>query len=154
MDSIGHGRPSAPVGFRWPEESVVLEALTATIRPEQIEAALAGLARKKQRIRRLPAVAVAWLVICLGVWSQDNIPTIWRRLGGTFRALFAALDRKRPPVKSAFSQARQRLGAAVMRRLFRQASRSLFAIFASCVFTVISCAQPPKGFSRWNSAWK
>ena len=90
MDSIGQGRPTTPIGFRWPEESVVLEALARTVRPEQIDAVLAIRGRKKRRIRRLPLVAVVWLVICFGVWSQDNIPTIWRRLGGTLRALFAA----------------------------------------------------------------
>jgi hypothetical protein len=61
----------------------------------------------------------------LGIWTQVNIPTIWRRLGGTLRALYAVLDDRRPPVKSAFSQARQRLGAAPMRQLFRQAARPI-----------------------------
>jgi len=125
MDTIGQGRPGTPVGFRWPEESVVIEALTRTVSPEQIEAVLANHGGKKRRIRRLPLVAVIWLVICFGVWGRDNIPTIWRRLGGTLRALFAALDDRRPPVKSAFSQARQRLGAAPMRRLFRLTARPM-----------------------------
>jgi hypothetical protein len=125
MDSIGQGRPGTPIGFPWPEESVVLEALTRTVRPEQIDAVLASRGPKKRRIRRLPLGAVVWLVICFGVWSQDNIPTIWRRLGGTLRALFAALGGRRPPVKSAFSQARQRLGAAPMHRLFRLAGRPI-----------------------------
>jgi len=97
MESIGQGRPAAAIGFCWPAESVVLEALSATIRPEMIDAVLASGRGKKRRIRRLPLVAVVWLVICFGVWSQDNIPTIWRRLGGTLRALFAALDERRPP---------------------------------------------------------
>ena len=125
MDSIGQGRPATPIGFLWPEESVVLEALARTIRPEQIDAVLAIRGPKQRRNRRLPLAAVVWLVICLGVWGQDNIPTIWRRLGGTLRALFAALDGQRPPVKSAFSQARQRLGAAPMGRLFRQTARPI-----------------------------
>lgn len=125
METIGHGRPPGAADFRWPEESVVLEALAATIRPEQIDAVLAVTDRKKRRIRRLPAVAVVWLVICFGVWGQDSIPTIWRRLGGTLRALYTALDNKRPPVKSAFSQARQRLGVRPMRRLFGQVARPM-----------------------------
>jgi hypothetical protein len=125
MGSIGQGWPTTPRDFRWPEESVLLEALTATIRPEQIAAVLAATGRAERRVRRLPAIAVVWLVICLGVWSQDSIPTLWRRLGGTLRALFAALDERHPPVKSAFSQARQRLGAAPMHRLFRLASRPI-----------------------------
>jgi hypothetical protein len=125
MDSIGQGRPAAAIGFCWPEEAVVLEALARTVRPEQIDAVLAIHGPKKRRIRRLPLVAVVWLVICFGVWGQDNIPTIWRRLGGTLRAVFAALGGRRPPVKSAFSQARQRLGAAPMHRLFRLAARPI-----------------------------
>ena len=123
MDSIGQGRPSTAIGFHWPEESVVVEALTRMIRPEDIDAVLAATRPKKRRLRRLPLVVVVWLVICFGVWSQDSIPTIWRRLSGTVRALFAALGGRRPPVKSAFSQARQRLGAAPMHRLFRLAAR-------------------------------
>lgn len=125
VDSIGYGQPARPAYFRWPGEAVVVEALAATIRPEQIDAAVAVTGRKKRRIRRLPSAAVVWLVICFGVWCQDNIPTIWRRLGGTLRALFAALGKKRPPVKSAFSQARQRLGVRPMRRLFRQTARPM-----------------------------
>jgi len=125
VKAIGHGRPSSPADFRWPEESVLVEALARTIRPEQIDAVLASHGPRKRRTRRLPLAAVVWLVICFGVWSQDNIPTIWRRLGGTLRAMFAALTPRRPPVKSAFSQARQRLGAAPMHRLFRLAARPI-----------------------------
>ena len=50
MDCIGQGRPEAPVGFRWPEESVLVEALSRTIRPVQIDAVLAATQRKKRRI--------------------------------------------------------------------------------------------------------
>jgi len=127
MGSIGQGRPTTPRNFRWPEEPVVLEALAKTIPPELVDAVLASGGRKRRRIRRLPMVAVVWLVICLGIWSQDNIPTIWRRLRGTLRAAFAALAGRAPPAKSAFSQARQRLGATAMRRLFRQAGRPVAA---------------------------
>jgi len=120
MGSIGQGGPSAAAEFRWPEPSVVLEALSRRIPPERIAAVLEATGRTERRVRRLPAMAVVWLVICFGIWSEANVPTIWRRLGGTLRGLLAALDEQRPPVKSAFSQARQRLGAAPMRRLFRQ----------------------------------
>jgi len=125
MGSIGQGWPTTPRDFRWPEEAVLVEALTRTIRPEQIDAVLAASGRKERRIRRLPSIAVVWLVICFGVWGQDNIPTIWRRLRGTSRALFAAMGDQRPPVKSAFSQARQRVGVVPMRRLFRQVARPI-----------------------------
>jgi len=120
MDSIGHGRSASPAGFRWPEVAVVLEALSTRIPPQKIKAALAVTGRREQRVRRLPAVAVVWLVIALGIWSEANVSTIWRRLNGTLRALLRARERQRPPVKSAFSEARRRLGAAPLRQLFRQ----------------------------------
>jgi hypothetical protein len=121
MDTvIGRGRPGSPADFRWPEGSVVLEALSTRIPPKKIKAVLEATGRRERRIRRLPAAAVVWLVIALGIWSDANVPTIWRRLSGTLRALLGARDGKRPPVKSAFSEARRRLGAAPMRQLFRQ----------------------------------
>lgn len=125
MGSIGQGRPSAPVRFCWPEKRILLEALAATIRPEQMAAALAATGRTERRRRRVPAMAVVWLIICFGIWSEANIPTIWRRLGGTLRGLLAALDKQRPPAKSAFSQARGRLGVVPLRELFRQTARPM-----------------------------
>jgi hypothetical protein len=104
---------------------VLLEALSTRIPPQRIEAVLEAAGRRERRVRRLPAVAVVWLVIALGIWSEASIPTIWRRLVGTLRSLFLAIDRQPPPVKSAFSQARQRLGPAPLRRLFRQTAGPL-----------------------------
>jgi hypothetical protein len=125
MKSIGQGRLATAGDFRWPEKSVVLEALTRAIRPEQIEAVLADTGRKKQRERRLPARAVIWLVICMGIWTQEAMGTLWRELVGMCRSLLEALGGERPPVKSAFSQARERLGVRPMRRLFGMTARPL-----------------------------
>ena len=104
---------------------MVLEALTTMIQPAAIEAALDATGRRERRDRRLRAAAMMWLVIGFGLWSHANIPTIWRRLCGTLRSLFRGRHGDRPPVKSAFSQARRRLTAAPVRRLFRQTARPL-----------------------------
>lgn len=125
VKSIGTGAPSGPADFRWPEKSVVLEALSTMIRPGHIEAVLKATGRKERRRRRLPAAAVFWLVVGFGIWSEANVPTIWRRLCGTVRGLLRGLKRKRPPAKSAFSQARRRLTAVPVRRVYRETARPI-----------------------------
>lgn len=122
---IGKEAGSSATDLRWPEESVVLEALSESIGHGQIEKVLKATGRKEQRVRRLPAAAVVWLVISLGIWSEANVPSIWRRLRGTYRVLLGALENERLPVKSAYSEARERLGAVPLRRLFREQARPL-----------------------------
>jgi len=39
--------------------------------------------RHSRRIRRLPAAAVVWLVIAIGIWTDLDIPAIWRQCGLT-----------------------------------------------------------------------
>jgi len=121
MKAIGHGGPRAQAGLEWPAPPIVLEALSRFVPPETIRSVLIRTGRQTRRIRRLPAAAVVWLAIAIGIWSDLDIPAIWRQVVGTLRSLFLALDAK-PPCKSALSQARARLGACVMRRLFVAAS--------------------------------
>jgi len=123
VKSIGNDGP-LDQGDSWLEGSVVLEALTEMISPGCISAALEATGRKEQRKRRLPAAAVLWLVIGFGIWSESNVPTIWRRLRGTVWALLRG-KQCRAPVKSAFSEARRRLGAAVVRRVYRETARPI-----------------------------
>ena len=56
-----------------------------------------------QRQRRLPAHEVVWLVIAQSWFADRSIPKVWRHL-------HPSTDRKEP-VDSAFTAARQRLGA-------------------------------------------
>ena len=85
---------------------------------ETIRTVLTQTGRHSQRIRRLPATAVVWLVIAIGVWTDLDIPAIWRQVVGTLRSLLLVLSAKRPPCQSALSQARTRLGAFSLRPLF------------------------------------
>lgn len=118
MKAIGHGGPWAQAGLELPAPVIVLEALSRFIPPDVIRSVLTQTGRRSQRVRRLPATAVVWLVIAIGIWTDLDIPAIWRQVVGTLQSLFLALDAKHPPCKSALSQARTRLGSCVTRQLF------------------------------------
>jgi hypothetical protein len=99
---------------------MVLEALSRHIPPQRIEASLDGTGgRRKRRNRKIPASAAVWLVIAIGLWGDADVPSLWRQVVGTMAALWQVVAGLRPPCKSALSQARSRLGARPMRRLFR-----------------------------------
>jgi hypothetical protein len=120
MKTIGHGGPGSGVRLELPAATVVLEALSRFVPPKTIHSVLAQTGRRSQRIRRLPAAAVVWLVIAIGIWTDLDIPAIWRQVVGTLRSLFLVWDAKRPPCKSALSLARTRLGPCSLRMLFVQ----------------------------------
>lgn len=118
MGKIGQGRPPSTANVGGLSNALVLEALSRYVPPERLEAALARTGRREVRIRRLPAMAVLWLVIAIGLWGDLDIPAIWRQVAGTLRTLWLVAQGRRPPCKSALSQARTRLGARPLRQLF------------------------------------
>ena len=118
MTDIGQGRPWAGiVGRRW-DDSVVLEALSQFVGPAMVRQVLMATGKQSQRIRRLSAMAVVWLIIAMALYRRVDIPCAWRQVIGTLHALWLAGTLDRPPCPSAFSAARRRLGARPMRRLF------------------------------------
>src|SRR5215213_3999498 len=125
MHSTGHGGPlSSPAAFAaaacGPPDPLVLEALARRIPPERVEAALAGTGgRRGRRVRKVPAHAVVWLVIAIGLWGDADVPSLWRQVVGTLASLWRAACGIKPPCKSALSQARSRVGARPVRRLFK-----------------------------------
>src|SRR6266404_562839 len=132
MQITGHGRPlSSLSGLSGSSvvatpDAKVLEALSRHIPPEQIEAALAGTGgRRKRRNRKIPAAAAVWLVIAIGLWGEADVPSLWRQVVGTMTALWQAVAGLKPPCKSALSQARARLGARPLRRLFKATAAPL-----------------------------
>ena len=54
-----------------------------------IDSVLGYTGRRSQRIKRLPAGAVVWLMIAMAVFSDLDIPAIWRQIRGTIRCLWA-----------------------------------------------------------------
>ena len=118
MEVIGQGRPwAAIVGRKW-ADTVVLEVLSQFVSPSMVRQALEQTGRRSRRIRRLPAAAVVWLVVAMGIFRHLDMPSVWRQVIGTCQALWLAAALKRPPCSSAFSAARARLGARPMRWLF------------------------------------
>ena len=90
MHDIGQGGPWAGiVGRRW-DNSVVLEALNQFVGPTMLREVLVKTGKDSQRIRRLPAVAVVWLVIAMAIYRPLDIPSAWRQVIGTLRALWLA----------------------------------------------------------------
>jgi transposase IS4-like protein/DDE family transposase len=122
MDGIGQGRPAERGCASGAAPEAALRVLCERIPPTRVRAVLRQTGRQSQRVRRLPAAAVVWLVIALGLFSAGDVPTVWRQVVGTLRMLRQAGRGLRPPVKSAFSAARARLGPRPLRRLFREAA--------------------------------
>ena len=74
MKAIGHGGPESGVRLELPAPLIVLEALSRFISPQTIRSVLTQTGRHSRRIRRLPAAAVVWPVIAIGIWTDLDIP--------------------------------------------------------------------------------
>lgn len=94
-----------------------LRGLYQLIPEGRLAAILERTGRQSHRQRRLPAHSVAWLVVAMGLFAQLPIPQVWRRLHPS--------SDDPEPVESAFTQARQRLGVAPLRRLFEECARPM-----------------------------
>jgi hypothetical protein len=98
-----------------------LEAVRLAIPDEAIDAAITEAGAQEQRCRLLPARLVVAFVIGLGLWAREGLVDVVKNLVDGLRE--RDLDRWRewhPPVKSALSQARRRLGPRALFLLFRQ----------------------------------
>lgn len=125
MADIGQGGPRAStIGFGT-SDTVLLEAISRYVPPEGIDQALRQTGRQTCRMRKLPARAVVWLVIAIGLWGDLDIPSLWRQVVGTLLSLWYAITGQPPPTKSALSQARTRLGPRPMRWLFARTAQTV-----------------------------
>ena len=122
MIGIGQGGRDPATDVDVSDQPQVLEAICRYVRPERIAGVLTQTGRASRRIRKVPATAVVWLVIAMGLWGDLNLGSLWRQIAGTLRSLLAALGEQWPPSKSALSQARSRLGARPLRRLLVELS--------------------------------
>jgi hypothetical protein len=106
---------------------LLLEAIAKFVTPDSIDQVLRQTSRhrrRRRRQRRIPAAAVIWLVLIMGLRSDLDIPSMWRQLYGLVRQMLGRLAAIKPPTKSALSQARTRLGARPLRQLLLQSSRA------------------------------
>jgi len=94
-----------------------LQGLYQFLPAQRLDFILHQTGRHSRRRRRLPAPAVSWLVIAMALFPTLPIPQVWRRL-------HPSTDDPEP-AESAFTQARQRLGIAPLRRLFLEVARPM-----------------------------
>jgi hypothetical protein len=131
MKTTGQGRPKSsadPRSYTIAPDPLVFEALSRQVRPELVEQAVAIKQRRRRRHRKIPAAATVWLVIAMGLWGDADIPGLWRQVVGTLASLWQAALGRKPPTKGALSQARTRLRARPMRRLFKATVRPLATV--------------------------
>ena len=103
----------------------IFKAIEMAIPASAIEQAITKTKTKveEKRHRALPAQLVVCLVIAMSLWSQDSMQDVLKNLiDGLNEARVKIGKYWRFPCKSAITQARQRLGAGVMRQLFHSAS--------------------------------
>ena len=104
----------------------ILRAIEVGIPAEAIEQALTRSQAQECRLRALPAHLVVCLVIAMSLWSTDSMRDVLKNLiDGLSEAWVKVGKYWRFPCKSAITQARQRLGAGVMRQLFHQLVRPM-----------------------------
>ena len=102
-------------------DQAVLAAVQQAIPDEAIEAVIAETGTQEQRKRRLPARLVVAFVIALGLWAREGLVSVISNLVDGLRERDPSTwGTWRPPVKSALSQARQRLGVRPLFLLFRR----------------------------------
>ena len=94
-----------------------VRGLQSLVPPERLDCILRRCRRQEQRRRRLPAHAVAWLVIAMALFADRSVPK-------AFRALHPSRDQPDPD-DSAFTKARARLGVRPLRLLFDEVSARL-----------------------------
>jgi hypothetical protein len=99
-------------------EQSVLKAVRLAIPDEAIDAAIAEAGAQEQRKRRLPAPLMVSFVIALGLWAREGLVDVLRNLVDGLRE--HEPGRWQPPVKSALSQGRRRLGPRPLFLLFRR----------------------------------
>jgi hypothetical protein len=90
-----------------------LGELTRLVPFEMVDEVLAATRRTQQRVRRLPARVVVYLLLAGCLFADLGYRQVWAKLVAGLRAI-AVTD----PCGSALRQARQRLGPAPLRALF------------------------------------
>jgi hypothetical protein len=99
---------------------VSVGVLTRTFPPEVVDAVIAGVGRTEQRHRSLPARVMAYFAIGMGLHAEGSYEDVWSLLtdGLSWRSGWS--EAWKAPSKSAIFQARVRLGAVAVERLFRR----------------------------------
>jgi len=91
--------------------------LTRLIPRELVDEVIASLGRKELRKNKLPARVMVYFVMAMALFYGDAYEEVMRKLAGGLQYLGTWRRQWEMPGPGALCQARQRLGAAVMREL-------------------------------------
>jgi hypothetical protein len=97
-----------------------LGSLTKCIPPDRVYGVLKETGRESKRQRDLPAHVVVYLVIALGMYRELAVQEVLRRLTEGLKWLVGVRVRVETAGKSGITQARKRLGALPMKRLYEE----------------------------------
>lgn len=111
-----------------------VEALTGVLAPAWIQEAIARHGRGSERIRQLPADLTLWIVILLGLFRRHSYVNLLGMLFGAGLGRLLWMGRQAPPTPSALSKARDRLGVAPLRSLFKKSAEQWVGSTAGHVF--------------------
>ncbi|BDA69464.1 transposase, IS4 family protein [Calothrix sp. PCC 7716] len=107
----------------------LLGALETVIPASEIDKAIQITSSEESRQRILPTHVVVALIIAMSFWSRDSIVDVFKNLThGLSSVLIPEKIRFKAPTSSSISEARQRIGCAVMTRLFEVVAKPLATI--------------------------
>jgi Insertion element 4 transposase N-terminal/Transposase DDE domain len=108
------------------EAAEVFKAIETAIPAEMIEQAIGKTNSQQQRQRKLPSDLVISLVIAMSLWSSMSMRTVLKNLvNGLSQKWMQLAQYWQVPNSGSISEARQRLGCAVMTRLFELVARPM-----------------------------
>lgn len=107
------------VGIRL-TDLISLGALTESIPLGQVHDVLKETGRASQRQRDLPAHVMVYLVIALGLYREQAVEEVLRRLIEGLKPLVGVRVRVETAGKSGITQARKRLGVLPLKRLYEE----------------------------------
>ena len=108
------------------QASEIFPALELIMSHQAINEAIAETHSQHQRHRLLPTHLIIALVIALNFWSKDSVVDVLKNLVQGLSALWIPKGIKwQTPSRSSISEARQRVGCAVMTRLFEKLARPM-----------------------------
>ncbi|SNR96954.1 transposase, IS4 family [Streptosporangium subroseum] len=100
---------------------VALGALTSLLPRAVLDGAIEKYERREQRVRKLPAHVVVYLLIALCLFPDDDYEEVAEKLTGMLALMPGS--RWEPPTRGAVTQARQRLGAEPVKEVFECVAR-------------------------------
>jgi Insertion element 4 transposase N-terminal/Transposase DDE domain len=111
------------------EPGTILKALETAIPASAIEQALKDTKAIEDRKRALPSHLVVCLIIAMSLWSKTSMRGVLKNLvDGLSEAWVKVGSYWQVPCKSSITEARQRIGAQVMCRLFHLVVRPLATV--------------------------